>query len=94
LTTREVVEFLRNVILRVQSSKAPNDFIEAKDMGLLEVVVVVAIVEAVADLLRTLAELISTPSLELQHLMSVRHTKRRGFLSRATKDIVSSNARS
>jgi hypothetical protein len=32
---------------------------------LLEIVVVVAIVEAVADLLRTLADLISMPSMEL-----------------------------
>jgi hypothetical protein len=43
---------------------ALNDFIEAKDLALLEVVVVVAIAEAVADLLRTLAELRSTLALE------------------------------
>jgi hypothetical protein len=34
-------------------------------MGLVEAVVVEAIVEAVTDLLQTLAELISIPSLEL-----------------------------
>jgi hypothetical protein len=37
-------------------------------MAFLEVVVVVAIVEAVVDLLRSLAELISIPSRELYHL--------------------------
>jgi hypothetical protein len=42
--------------LRLQRSKALNDFIDAKDLVFLEVVVVVAIVEAVADLLQTLAE--------------------------------------
>jgi hypothetical protein len=51
--------------LRLQRSRALNDFIEAKDVGLVEVVVVEAIVEAVADLLQTLADLISSPSLEL-----------------------------
>jgi hypothetical protein len=42
-----------------------SEFIEAKDVALLEVGVVVAIVEVVADFVRTLAEPISTPSLEL-----------------------------
>jgi hypothetical protein len=51
--------------LRLKRSRHSNDFIEAKDLALLEVVVVVAIVESVVDLLRTLAELISMPSLEL-----------------------------
>jgi hypothetical protein len=51
--------------LRVHRSKALNDLIEAKDLALVEVVVVEAIAEAVADLFQTLAELISTPSLEL-----------------------------
>jgi hypothetical protein len=46
-------------------SRALNNFIEVKDHTLLEVMVVVAIVEAVADIFRTLAELTSTPSLEL-----------------------------
>jgi hypothetical protein len=60
-----VVKLLRSILLRVRTSKALNDLIEAKNLNLLEVVAVVAIVEAVADLLRTLAELNSTPSLEL-----------------------------
>jgi hypothetical protein len=53
--------------LRVQRSRAINDFIEAKDLSLVEVEVVVveAILKAVADLFQALAELISTPSLEL-----------------------------
>jgi hypothetical protein len=38
---------------------------EVKDQGLVEVEVVVMDVKAVVDLLQTLAELISTPSLEL-----------------------------
>jgi hypothetical protein len=50
--------------LKINSSRALSDFIEAKDLGLLEVVVVVAIVEVVANLLRTPAELTLTPSLE------------------------------
>jgi hypothetical protein len=45
--------------------RALREFIEVKDLGLVEVVVVEAIVEAVADLLQTLVELISTPSMEL-----------------------------
>jgi hypothetical protein len=36
--------------LRVRRSRAINDLIEENDMGLVEVVVVEAIVEAVADL--------------------------------------------
>jgi hypothetical protein len=64
LTTHEAVDFLRSVIWRVQRSRALND-IEAKDPALVEVVVIVAIVEAVADVFRALAELISTPTLEL-----------------------------
>jgi hypothetical protein len=64
-TTLEVVDFLRSVLLRVQSSRVPNEFIAAKDTGLVEVVAVEAAVEAVADLLQTLAELISMPPLEL-----------------------------
>jgi DNA-binding protein YbaB len=46
-------------------SRALNDFIEARDRGMVEDVVVEAIVEAVADLFQTLAELLSTPSMEL-----------------------------
>jgi hypothetical protein len=52
-------------------------------------------VEAVADLLQALAELISTPSLELSPLSSVSGTMRRDFASSATRrDTVSSHARS
>jgi hypothetical protein len=65
LTTHEVVDFLRSVIWRVHRSRALNDFIEARNPALVEVVVIVAIVEAVADLFRTLVELISTPTIEL-----------------------------
>jgi hypothetical protein len=64
-TTLEIVNFLRSVLLRVQRSRVLNEFIEAKDLGLVVVVAVEAVVEAVADLLQTLAELISMPSLEL-----------------------------
>jgi hypothetical protein len=46
-------------------SRALNNFIESKDNALLEVMVVVAIVEAIADIFRTLADWTSTPSLEL-----------------------------
>jgi hypothetical protein len=65
LTTQKVVDLLRNILLRGQRSRAQYDFIETKDMGLVEVVVVEAIVEAVVDFFRTLAKLIYTPSLEL-----------------------------
>jgi hypothetical protein len=66
MTTKKLIEVLRSVLLKVQRSKSLNDFIKAKDVALLEVVVVVvAIMEAVAKLFRTLAELISTLSLEL-----------------------------
>jgi hypothetical protein len=64
-TEAEVVDLLRSVLLRVQRSRALNDCIDATDMGLVEVVVLEVIVEVVADLLQTLAELISTPSMEL-----------------------------
>jgi hypothetical protein len=53
----------------------------------------VFIVEAVADFFQTLAELISTPSLDLELFISVSDTKRRSFASCATRrGIVSSNA--
>jgi hypothetical protein len=65
LTAQEVVDPLRSFLLRVQSSRALNDFIEAKDLALVEVVVVEAILEAVADLFQTLVKLTSTSSLEL-----------------------------
>jgi hypothetical protein len=65
VTTLEVVDLLRSVRLRIQRSRGLNDFIETKDLGLVDVVAVKAIVEALADLLQTLVELISTPSLEL-----------------------------
>jgi hypothetical protein len=80
LTTQEVVDFLRSVLFRVQRSRAVNDFIEAKNICLGEVVAVAAVVKAVADLLQTLAELISTPSLELRPLRSANDTKRRALL--------------
>jgi hypothetical protein len=93
LTTHEVVELLRSVLLRLKRSRGPNDFIEAKDMALPEVVV--AVVEAVADLLQTLAELTSTPSQKLRHLKSVKDTKRRDCTSSATRrGTVFSNASS
>jgi hypothetical protein len=50
--------------LRVHRSRALNDFIDAKVLALLEVVLVVTVVKAVANFLRTLAEFISTPSME------------------------------
>jgi hypothetical protein len=65
LTTHEVVDPLRSVLLKVHRSCALNDFIEAKNLGLVETVVVEAIVEALADILQAPTELISTPSLEL-----------------------------
>jgi hypothetical protein len=49
LTTQYVVDFLISVLLRVQRSRALNNFIEAKDVALVEVVVVEAIVEDVAE---------------------------------------------
>jgi hypothetical protein len=61
----EVAYFLRRVLLRVQRSKVLREFIEAKELGLVAVVAVKAVVEAVALLLQTLAEFISTPSMEL-----------------------------
>jgi aspartokinase len=64
-TTHEVVDPLRSVLLRVSRSRALNDFIKAETLGLVEVVVVVAIVEAVTDLFVTLAQLISEQSHEL-----------------------------
>jgi hypothetical protein len=65
LTALEDDDFLRNVLLKIHRSRALNDFIEARDRGMVEDVVVEAIVEAVADLFQKLAELISTPSPEL-----------------------------
>jgi hypothetical protein len=65
MTTQDVVDFLRSVILILHKSRRLNDFIEAKNLSLVEVVVVKAIVEAVVDLFQTLAELLLTSSLEL-----------------------------
>jgi hypothetical protein len=65
LTTLVVADLPRSVLLRVHGSRALNDFIEAKDLGLVEVVAVEAVVEAVAEILQTSTELISTPLLEL-----------------------------
>jgi hypothetical protein len=95
LTTLELLELLRNVFLRVRRSRSQNHFIKVKDLALLEAAVVVAIVEVVTDLLRTLAEFAFTLSLELLHLRSARDTKRRDCDASATRrDTVSSNARS
>jgi hypothetical protein len=65
MTTMKVFAIVRSVMLRNHRSRAINDFIEAKDLGLVEVVAVEAVLEAVADLLQTITELISTPSMEL-----------------------------
>jgi hypothetical protein len=46
----EVVDFLRSALLIIETSRALNDFIEAKGLDLVEDVVVEAIVEAVGDL--------------------------------------------
>jgi hypothetical protein len=65
-TAMEESDLLGSVILRIQRSRALNDFIEARDPGLVEVVAGEAVVEAAVDVLQTLAELISImPSLEL-----------------------------
>jgi hypothetical protein len=85
---------IKKRFFRLKRSRALQiDFIEAKDMALLEVVVVVAIVETVADLRRAHAEVISTPSLEFEHPKSVRDTNGRDCASYATRrDTVSSDA--
>jgi hypothetical protein len=68
---------------------------KVKGRGLVEVVVVAMDVEAVAELLQILAELTSTPSLELYPHSSQNDIKRRGVASSATRrDTVSYNARS
>jgi hypothetical protein len=56
LTTHEVLDFLRSALLRVQRSRALINYIEANDTGLVEVVIVEAIVGAVANLLQTHTE--------------------------------------
>jgi hypothetical protein len=62
---------------------------------LVEVVIAGVDVEAVADLLQTLAELTLTPSYEFYLFKSARDTISRDFASNATRrDTVSSNARS
>jgi acylphosphatase len=63
--TNEIVDFLRTLLLRAKRSRALTGFIEVKDLGLVEGVVVEAIAEAVADFLQTLTELMSPPSMEL-----------------------------
>jgi hypothetical protein len=86
------VDLPRDALSRSQRSKALNAFGVAKD---LDVDVAVAIGEAEDGFLQTLAELISTPSLELLPLKSENNTKRGDFASSSTiGDIRSSNARS
>jgi hypothetical protein len=63
----EVVDHPRSVLTRIPRSKVPNDFIKAKDLDLVKVVIAELVVEteAEAELLQTLAELMLTPSFEL-----------------------------
>jgi hypothetical protein len=78
-------------LLRIQWLRLPRAFNVVKGMVVVEAV---TIVERHDDL-PTLAELISTPSLELLHLQTVNDTNMENFTSNATKrGTVTTNARS
>jgi hypothetical protein len=70
--------------MKTQRSKVPSAFIVVKDLGAAEVVAVV-VVEVEVGLLRTLAELVVTPSRELLPLRSVNDTTRRSIASNVTR---------